>query len=165
VSARRSLFKLHQTLGLAAVLVLLVTALTGGILTFRGYFKAGPPPRAPAVETPLALEALIARAVAAGPGDPVTDITLPAEADDPYEFWLDDDAETVVFLAGDGTVLGSRTTAGGWIQWIFRLHTGAVAGKPGEIVVLLGGVSLAALGVTGVWMFAARRRRRAAKET
>lgn len=165
MSARRSLFKLHQAVGLAAMLLLLVTALTGGVLTFRGYAKDGPPPRAQEVSTPLTLEVLMARAVAAGPGDPVTDITLPAGADDPYEFWLDDDAETVVYLAGDGTVLGSRTTAGGWMRWIFRVHTGAVGGKPGEIVVLLGGVSLAALGVTGVWMFAARRRRRAAKET
>jgi uncharacterized iron-regulated membrane protein len=161
VSVRRRLFQVHQAVGLAAALVLLLTAVTGGILTFREYFKAGPPPRAPAVERPLQLEALIARAVAAGPGEPVTDITLPSEADDPYQFWLDDDAETVVYLAGDGAVLGSRTTRGTWMQWLFKLHTGAIGGTFGELVVFAGAVSLAGLGVTGVWMFAARRRRRA----
>ena len=164
MSARRRLFKLHRTIGVAAMAVLLLTSLTGAVLVFRDSFKAGPPPRAPAVETPLALEALMARAVAAGPGDPVTDITLPGDDGDPYEFWLDDDAETVVFLAGDGTVLGSRTTAGGFTRWVFRLHTGAIAGTPGELLVFVGGLSLAALGVTGVWMVAARRRK-IAKET
>jgi uncharacterized iron-regulated membrane protein len=164
VSVRRSLFKLHQTVGVAAAAVLLLTSVTGAVLVFRDSFKHGPPPRAPVIETPLALEALMARAVAAGPGDPVTDITLPGDDGDPYEFWLDDDAETVVFLAGDGTVLGSRTTAGGVTQWLFRLHTGAIAGTPGELLVFVGGLSLAALGVTGVWMVAARRRK-PAKET
>lgn len=160
MSTRRNLFRVHQTVGLAAGLVLLVTALTGGLLTFRDSFKDGPPPRAPVVDRALTLEALMARAVAAGPGDPVTDITLPSEADDPYQFWLDDDAETVVYLAGDGAVLGSRTTRGTWMQWVFRLHTGAIGGKPGELLVFAGGLSLAGLGVTGVWMYAARRRRK-----
>jgi len=159
VSVRRALFKVHKAFGVAAVGVLLLTALTGAVLVFRDSFKHGPPPRAPVVETPLALEVLMARAVAAGPGDPVTDITLPDEADAPYQFWLDDDAETVVFLAGDGTVLGSRTSAGGFTQFVFRLHTGAIAGTPGEMIVFVGGLSLAALGVTGVWMVVARRRR------
>lgn len=159
MSIRRSLFKLHQTIGVAAVAMLLLASLTGAVLVFRASFKPGPPPRAPAVETPLALEELMARARAAGPGDPVTDITLPGDAGDPYEFWLDDDDDTVVYLAGDGTVLGSRTTKGGFTQFMFRLHTGSIAGTPGELLVFAGGVSLAVLGVTGVWMVAARRRR------
>ena len=161
MSVRRQIFKVHQAFGIAAAAVLLLTALTGAVLVFRDSFKPGPPPRARVVEAPLTLEALMARAVAAGPGDPVTDITLPGEDGDPYEFWLDDDAETVVFLAGDGAVLGSRTTAGGFTQLLFKLHTGAVLGTPGELVVFVGGVSLAALGITGVWMVAARRRRTA----
>jgi len=160
VSVRRALFKVHNAFGVAAAAVLLLTAVTGSVLVFRDSFKKdGPPPRAPVVETPLALEALMAKAVAAGPGDPVTDITLPGEEGEPYQFWLDDDAETVVFLAGDGAVLGSRTSAGGFTQWLFRLHTGAIAGTPGELIVFVGGLSLAALGVTGVWMVVARRRR------
>ena len=141
---RRGLFKLHQAVGLAAALFLLIVALTGAALVFRGSFKPGPPPAAPVVERPLALELLMARAVAAGPGDPVTDITLPDAPDRPYEFWLDDDAETVVFLAGDGALLGSRTTRGGVMQTLFRLHTGEIAGTPGEALSFLGGVSVVA---------------------
>lgn len=157
---RRRLFKLHQAVGVGAAIFLLIVALTGAVLVFRGYFKPGPPPAAPAVERPLALEQLMARAVAAGPGDPVTDITLPGAPDRPYEFWLDDDAETVVFLAGDGTVLGSRTNEGGVMRTLFRLHTGEIAGTPGEVLNFLGGVSVVALVASGLWMIVSRRRAR-----
>lgn len=157
---RRGLFKLHNAVGLAAAIFLLIVALTGALLVFRGYFKAGPPPKAPVVEQPLGLEALIARAVAAGPGDPVTDIGLPSEPDRPYEFWLDDDKETVVFLAGDGTVLGTRTNEPGLMRTVFRLHTGEIAGTPGEVLSFLGGVAIVALVISGLWMVVSRRRAR-----
>jgi len=157
---RKTLFKVHQAVGVGAAIFLLIVALTGAVLVFRGYFKPGPPPAAPVVERPLALEQLMARAVAAGPGDPVTDITLPAAQGRPYEFWLDDDAETVVFLAGDGTVLGTRTNEGGVMRTLFRLHTGEIAGTPGEVLSFLGGVSVVALVSSGLWMIVSRRRAR-----
>ena len=160
MSARRKLFRVHQAVGVAAAAFLLLAALTGALLVFRGYFKPGPPPSAPVVARPLALEQLMAVAVAAGPGDPVTDITLPGAPDRPYEFFLDDDAETVVYLAGDGAVLGSRATAGGFTQFVFRLHTGEVAGTPGEALSFLGGASLVALVISGLSMIVSRRRAR-----
>ncbi len=158
--SRRTWFRLHQAFGVSAAAVLLIVALTGAALVFRGCTKPGPPPQAPVVERPLALEVLMARAVAAGPGDPVTDITLPGEADRPYEFWLDDDAETVVYLAGDGTVLGTRTSAGGLMRLLFRLHTGEIAGLPGEALSLLGGVAVVVLTASGLLMIVSRRRAR-----
>lgn len=160
MSARRKLFKLHQAVGLAAALFLLLSALTGTLLVLRGSLGDGPPPRAPVVEQPLALEVLMARAVAAGPGDPVTDIALPGEPDRPYVFYLDDDDETVVYLAGDGTVLATRTTAGGLTRVLFRLHTGEIAGVAGETVTFLGGASLLILVTSGLMMIVSRRRAR-----
>ncbi len=157
---RRGLFKVHQAIGVAAAVFVVIVALTGALLVFRGSFKPGPPPAAPVVERPLALEELMARAVAAGPGDPVTDIALPGAPDRPYEFWLDDDAETVVFLAGDGTLLGTRSTAGGVMRTVFRLHTGEIVGLPGEALSFLGGVSLVVLVISGLWMIGSRRRAR-----
>jgi uncharacterized iron-regulated membrane protein len=157
---RRGLFKVHQAVGLAGAALLAVSAVTGTLLVFRGALGAGPPPRAPEVARPLPLEALIERAVAAGPGDPVTDITLPLAAGEPYQLFLDDDDETVVYLAGDGAVLGTRATAHGLTRALFRLHTGEVIGTPGEALVVVGGASITALLVTGLAMWAARRRPR-----
>jgi uncharacterized iron-regulated membrane protein len=112
------------------------------------------------VEQPLALEALMERAVAAGPGDPVTDIGLPSAPDRPYLFYLDDDDETVVYLAGDGTVLAARKTAGGFTRTVFLLHTGEIAGKPGEILNFLGGAAMTVLVISGLMMIVSRRRAR-----
>ena len=54
----------------------------------------------------------------------------------------------------------SRTTRGGVMQTLFRLHTGEIAGTPGEALSFLGGVSVVALVISGLWMIAARRRAR-----
>ena len=158
--ARKTYFKWHQTIGVAAAAVLLMSALTGMLLVFRGYLKEGPPPAAPVVERPLALEALIERAVAAGPGDPVTDIALPMTPERPYVFFLDDDEETVVYLAGDGALLETRETAGGLTRTLFRLHTGEILGAPGEVINFLGGTSLVGLAISGLMMIVSRRRAR-----
>ncbi len=157
---RKQLFKVHQAVGLAAATVLVITALTGLLLVLRGYLGHGPPPAAPVVERPLGIEALMARAAAAGPDEPITDIALPGEPTRPYQFFFDDDAETIVYLAGDGTVVGTRETAGGLTRWLFRLHTGEIAGTPGEALVFASGVALLVLTASGLWMIAARRRAR-----
>ena len=159
---RKTYFKVHQAIGVGVAAVLLLSALTGMLLVFRGYFKQDPPPRAPVVEQPLALEELIERAEAAGPGDPVTDIALPSAPDRPYEFFLDDDDETVVYLAGDGTVLAARTTAHGFTRTLVRLHTGEIAGTPGEALNFLGGAGLTVLVISGLMMIVSRRRARRA---
>ncbi len=158
--SRKTYFKLHQAVGIGAAAFLLLAALTGTLLVLRGYLGPGPAPTAPVVERPLALEVLMQRAVAAGPGDPVTDIGLPGAPDRPYQFFLDDDDETVVYLAGDGTVLEARKTAQGLTRTLFRLHTGEIAGTPGEALSFLGGVAVVALVISGLMMIVSRRRAR-----
>ncbi len=158
MSVRRQLFRAHQAVGVVAGLVLVLSAVTGMLLVFREALGPGPPPQAPVVAQPLSLEALIATAQAAGPGDAVTDIGLPSAPDRPYVFYLDDDDETEVYLAGDGQVLGQRPTVG-LTRTLFRLHTGEIFGSPGKVVNVAAGTALVVLVVTGGWMIAARRRR------
>ena len=148
MSLRRRLFKLHRAVGVGVAAVLVITALTGTLLVLRDYLRAAPPPCAVASGEPLGLEALMARAVAVGPDELVTH----------YRFYFDDDAETVVYLAGDGAVLETRVTANGLTRWLFRLHTGEIAGPSGETVVFASGVGLLVLTVTGLLMTIARRR-------
>ena len=158
MSLRRRLFKLHRAVGVGVAAVLVITALTGTLLVLRDYLRAAPPPCAVASGEPLGLEALMARAVAVGPDELVTDISLPSEPGGHYRFYFDDDAETVVYLAGDGAVLETRVTANGLTRWLFRLHTGEIAGPSGETVVFASGVGLLVLTVTGLLMTIARRR-------
>jgi uncharacterized iron-regulated membrane protein len=109
---------------------------------------------------PLGVEALMARAAAVGPDERITDITLAGEAGEPHVFFFDDDAETVVYLASDGVLIDKRETANGFTRWLFRLHTGEIAGSPGETVVFGSAVALLVLTASGLMMALARRRAR-----
>lgn len=161
MSLRRQLFKIHRMVGIGAAAVLVVTALTGALLVLRGYLRPAPPPCVVATGEPLGLEALMARALAVGPDELVTDITLPDESGKPYVFYFDDDAETVVYLTSDGALIDKRETANGLTRWLFRLHTGEIAGPSGETVVFASAIGLLVLTASGLLMTMARRRRAA----
>ncbi|MDC0674126.1 PepSY domain-containing protein [Nannocystis sp. ncelm1] len=159
MSMRRRLFKLHQTVGAGLAAVFAVIALTGAMLVFRGCAKV-PPPTAPVIDQPLALEALLARAQREAGDEVITDIGLATEPDAPWVFWLDDDDETVLYLAGDGSLIERRRTAGGLTQLLFKLHTGEIVGLPGQAAALLAGLGMLALVATGLGMIVSRRRSR-----
>jgi uncharacterized iron-regulated membrane protein len=162
MSLRRQLFKVHRLVGLGAAAVLVVTALSGALLVLRESLRAAPPPCVVATGAPLGLEALMARAAALGPDELITDITLPGESGGPYVFYFDDDAETVVYLTSDGALIDKRVTANGLTRWLFRLHTGEIAGTPGETVVFGSAVALLVLTASGLMMSFVRRRARPA---
>ena len=155
--ARKTLFKVHNTLGLAVLVLLLVSATTGGVLTFRGRITQ-PPPEAPVVAEHVSVDELLAKAVAAGDGSPATDITLALEPTDPYVVWLDDDAETVLYLDGAGNVLETRSDKGKLTRFLFQLHTGELFGVVGQGLMLLAAIGLCILGWSGFSMWWSRRR-------
>lgn len=153
------MFRLHQSVGLAIAAVLLIVAVSGVVLVFRGQLRE-PRPVAPTVAAPLGLEALLARASAEAGGEDITDITLPIEDGEPYVFFVDDDAETILYMAADGAVLARREAAGGLLRLVFRLHTGELLGWPGQALALVAGAGTVALIGSGLGMVWSRRRRR-----
>ena len=159
MSMRRKLFQLHNTVGAWLAAVFAVIALTGSLLVFRGCAKVRPP-SAPVVEQPLGLEALLARAQREAGDEVITDIALATEPDEPWVFWLDDDDETVLYLAGDGALIERRRTAGGLTRLLFQLHTGEIVGLPGQAAALLAGLGMLALVATGLGMIVSRRKSR-----
>lgn len=156
---RRRLFRLHQSVGLAIAAALLIVAATGVVLVFRAQFREERPV-APTVAAPLGLEALLARATEEAGGEDISDITLPTEEGAPYVFFVDDDPETVIYMAADGAVLARRVTANGPMRLLFRLHTGELLGWPGQAIALAAGVGSLALVASGLGMVWSRRRRR-----
>jgi uncharacterized iron-regulated membrane protein len=155
--ARKTLFKLHNTVGLAVLWLLLVSALTGIVLSFRTKFDFQPPP-APIVAEHLSLEQLIAKAEAAGDGSPATDIQLSLEPEQPYLVWLDDDAETEVYLDGAGNVLATREGKRKLTRILFRLHTGELLGVFGQALMVGTALGLCTLAWSGFGMWRSRRR-------
>lgn len=152
---RRTWFRLHQWVGLAIAVVLVASAVTGVALLFRAELSV-PKPTAPPVVHTLPLEALVQIAVAQGDGSPATDIGLPQAPTQPYTVWLDDDAETEVYLAADGRVLGTREGISGLTRWLFRLHTGELFGTVGTVLMLAAGLGLLLMIVSGLAMLWAR---------
>ena len=152
---RRALFKLHSWLGGAASLVLVVVAVTGVLLGFRAALREPPVVVEPLSEGQQAADIalVVERAVASGDGARATDVTIPQRPDAPWVVWLDDDAETRVYLDHAGRVVASRAEAGAenrtWMRWFFLLHTGE-----------LFGVAVVVLTVTGLAMLLSRRKKR-----
>ena len=157
--SRKKLFSLHNSVGLVVALVVLMSALTGIALTFRGQLSE-PAPRAPLVAEHLSLEALLAAAEAAGDGSPATDMQLALEPGDPYLVWLDDDAETQVYLDGSGAVLETREGRRGLTRLLFRIHTGELLGWFGQALMVAAALGLCLLAWSGVGMWRSRRRAR-----
>jgi uncharacterized iron-regulated membrane protein len=74
------------------------------------------------------------------------------------------------FDAATGRVLseivpGQGTAGDVFMQWLFPLHTGRVAGWPGRILVSFSGLAVAVLSVTGLVIWARKRRGRRALAT
>jgi uncharacterized iron-regulated membrane protein len=157
--ARKTLFKLHNTVGLAIAALVLISALTGIVLSFRAQLSFVPP-AAPVVGEHLPLEQLIAKAEAAGDGSPATDIQLALEPEQPYLVWLDDDAESEVYLDGAGNVLAIHEGKRGLTRVLFRLHTGELLGVFGQALVVGSALGLCLLAWSGLGMWLARRRSR-----
>jgi uncharacterized iron-regulated membrane protein len=152
---RRTWFRLHQWVGLGSAALLVLSAVTGLVLLFRAEL-APPRPVAPECGERLPLEQLVARAEAVGDGSPATDIGLPQAEGEPYTVWLDDDAETEVYLAADGRVLGTYAGAEGLTRTLFRLHTGELLGTTGKLLSLAAGFGLLTLVTSGLSMLWAR---------
>ncbi|PRP99990.1 hypothetical protein ENSA5_28050 [Enhygromyxa salina] len=158
--ARKSLFKLHNAVGLGVLVLVLISAVTGAVLSFRGQLGYVPP-SAPVVADHLPLEQIIARAEAAGDGSPATDVQLALEPEDPYLVWLDDDAETEVYLDGAGEVLATREGRWGLTRILFQIHTGELLGLFGQALMVAAALGLCLLGWSGFGMWRSRRRPKA----
>lgn len=152
----------HRRVGLALALLLLLSATTGAVLVFREQIKPARPEVEP-VESPVPLERIVAAAVGVGDGSPATDIGLPQGPREPYVVWLDDDAETEVYLDGNARVVEARAGIEGFTRWMFRLHSGEAFGPLGTWISLVVGVGLIAMVCSGTSVALARGRRRQVK--
>ncbi|CAG9166694.1 PepSY domain-containing protein [Cupriavidus respiraculi] len=186
----RALFDLHRIGGAVAGLLIAVSVATGAYMAWRpltGVVTAiagAVPVAAPAIpkdnggshgsHASPPLDVLIANAQAALPGMPIGYIQIPAQPHRPVRirFRLPDDPHpnglTSVWLhPRSGEVLavhrwneldpGARAVA-----VVYPLHTGTLGGVLLEVSIAVGGLLLAAIGGTGVWLWWRRRQVRRA---
>ncbi len=155
--------KIHTYLGIASGLFLILAGITGTVLTFRGEF-AKPPivvPESMQQNPQEDLGTLIIRAKEVM-GAEINWIRFSSGPTKPIMIRFRDKVSTTLYYAPSGELVGRRDRSEkSIVRWMFDLHTGAILGRPGELVMGLIGLFLAVSSITGflIWPFILRRRR------
>jgi uncharacterized iron-regulated membrane protein len=179
---QQKLYGWHRALGLGAGFVLIAIAVSGAYMSLDTWID-------PAIDRhgmthhisaerfpPSAVSAERALTIASSvfPASPWVRLYLPSQHEPYYRVQLHQAGESRAWLGkttvsvdpGTGKVLdvydAMRTTpANRLLDAAFPLHNGEIAGWPGRILVVLVGLSLPTMFVTGLLSWAAKRRRRA----
>ena len=149
---RRALLTLHQWVGLASGLFLIVISVSGSALVFENEIDRALNPSTSFVTPgtqPLPLETLVARVQTAYPADQIGGLRIADTPDQVYEFSLRS-RQTAMVDPYTGNILGLRDREKSFARWVHLLHTRFVSGNIGEQMV--GGFSVAMLGlaITGL---------------
>lgn len=155
--------KIHTYLGVASGAFLILAGLTGTVLTFRGEFSKPPivVPESMQQSPQEDLSSLMLRAKEVM-GAEINWIRFSSGPAKPIMIRFRDKVSTTLYYAPSGEFLGRRDRAEkSIVSWMFDLHTGAILGRPGELVMGLIGLFLAVSSMTGflIWPFILRRRR------
>lgn len=180
--ARWQHLAVHRTVGFWASLLLLVGGLTGASLAFPDAFqraafvltasRAAPGPPAPSPTSVLrSVDALVAVAERTQPGGTISYLYLPTARGESFRVRqrlpgeLHPTGKSFVHLdPATGAVLGvedgTRAPRGArFYSVLYPLHTGVAGGLALRLVVLLSGLALPLLAVTGVMLWWRRTRR------
>ncbi|WP_343223836.1 PepSY-associated TM helix domain-containing protein [Paraburkholderia edwinii] len=185
----RSLFDLHRVAGATLGVLIAISVATGVYMAWqplRGFvttLSGDKPMRAPAL--PLAsrgaagarlpLDTLVDAARAEFPQSRVYLVQVPAKADLPVHVRLhvpDDPHPNGRTLVWVDPVTGKVLAAQRWnkldigaraVAVVYPLHTGVLGGPVLEGVVMVNGVTLAGMAVTGLWLWWRRRAMRSAR--
>ena len=156
---RRTLLALHQWVGLAAGLFLVVISVSGSALVFENEIDRALNPSTSFV-TPgaraLPIEALMARVQAAYPKDPIGGVRIGDKPDQAYEFSLRS-RQSAMVNPYTGDILGLRDREASFARWVHLLHTRLVAGKIGEAMVGWFSVAMLGLALTGLVLWWPRK--------
>ncbi len=156
---RRSLLALHQWVGLAAGLFLIVISVSGSALVFENEIDRALNPSTSFVTPgaqPLPIETLIARVQAAFPKDQVAGARIADRRNQAYEFSLRS-RQGVMVDPYTGNILGLRNHETSVARWIHLLHTRLVADKIGEAMVGWFSVAMLGLAITGLVLWWPRK--------
>lgn len=157
---------LHRVVGLGAGLVLVVSGITGSALVFRAEIDRALNPRLLVVAPGPArapLQPALDRVAAAFPGEPITRVRMPREADGSYEVWLGAAPSRYAYVDPySGRLLGARRPMEFLTGWLFLLHSHLLAGEAGHVVAGVAALALVALSLSGLVLWWPRRSPRAA---
>lgn len=187
-SRRHKLFGWHRLTGLCAALALILIALTGALVDFgkplRAFSESWLPYRAPyaGVHAPLSAprisaQAAVDRAQESLPRGRFVSLALPETPMPAYQIRMRQPGEwrvwsgtsTVTVDPRDGRILdvydaSQAPLANRLLESALAVHNGEAAGLAGRTMVLMAGLLLPVLYVTGLWAWTVKRRRRGRRE-
>ncbi len=155
---RRLLLTLHQWVGLAAGLFLIVISVSGSALVFENEIDRALNPSTSFVTPgaqPLPIETLLARVQTAFPTDRIGGVAVPNQPDRAYE--LSAGRQSVMIDPYTGTILGTRDRQKSFARWVHLLHTRLVLDKIGEAMVGWFSVAMLGLAITGLVLWWPRK--------
>lgn len=168
VSPRLVLRQLHRTAGVSLSALLAFMAVTGMFVAVPMMLDPPTPTYATAAEVASGIDSAAILARKAFPGRTIRDIRQPArDGLAVFLFAPERNSMAVSRVVVDtvaGKVESTRAASADRASWVIALplHSGRTFGLPGRILIMLAGLCLAALAVTGplMWLQARRTRRR-----
>ncbi len=184
----QKLFGWHRAMGLACAAVLVLLAVSGAMMDFgkplrtwaernADYQPPYKPKPGPMPERTIGADRALSLAMQALPDAAFTSSSLPSAKSPAYQLRLRRPGEwrtwsgtsLVTIEAGSGRVLAIYDATNGplanrILDSAFPVHSGEVARLPGRILVLLTGLSLPTLYLTGIGAWLRRRRRARGKD-
>lgn len=179
----QKLFGWHRAMGLACAAALALLAISGAMMDFgkplrawaqryAGYQPPYKPQPGPLPERTIGADRALALAITALPNAAFTSISLPSAKSPVYQVRLRRPGEwrtwsgtsLVAIEAENGSILATYDAANGpmanrILDSAFPVHSGEAALLPGRVLVLLAGLSLPVLYLTGLWAWLRRRHR------
>lgn len=179
----QKLFGWHRAMGLVCAAALALLAISGAMMDFgkplrawaqqyAGYQPPYKPKPGPLPERTIGAERALALAITALPDAALTSISLPSTKSPVYQVRLRRPGEwrtwsgtsLVAIEAENGRILATYDAASGplanrILDSAFPVHSGEAAQLPGRVLVLLAGLSLPVLYLTGLWAWLRRRHR------
>jgi uncharacterized iron-regulated membrane protein len=156
----------HRSLGLMIFPPLLISLISGLLLSLPAGWLSAPAnlPKAK-IEPASTLEQVIQKLHALYPDSRLREIAIPQNVDEPWEVAIHlsstldiDPAWLRLVLHPDGRL---EERPAGLRQWVYALHTGEVAGLPGKLMLMLGGVGFVLQTVYGFKLWRQRARLKA----
>ncbi|MEC8052776.1 MAG: PepSY-associated TM helix domain-containing protein [Myxococcota bacterium] len=160
----KTLRQLHTWLGLGSALFFLLLGITGVLLTFRGTFRTPPVvvPEAVQLEPPVDVWGIIKRAES-DIGAKASSVSFSDTPKKPIRIRMRDEHRSTLYFSLSGVLLETRDRSErSFNGWMFDLHTGAIAGRPGELIIAFLGLILVVSTLTGflIWPFFVRYKKR-----
>jgi uncharacterized iron-regulated membrane protein len=159
---RRLISWLHRYVGLAAVVVLVMSGITGALITFDGEIDRATHPELRRVEPRpggASVDTLAASARRAWTQDPVRMLVFPESPRDAVEVWYRGSGMRAYLDPYDGHLLGLRDTHDSLMGILVDLHTNLLSGETGRAAIGWFGLAAILLVVLGVWLWWPRRGR------